>query len=86
MGLRSWIATKLIKFAIGGKTMNWLEGKKTYIVMGITIILGLIESWNGYCAGLVEPMKWCVNINIPEIVFVILGALGIYTRAVAKPK
>ena len=55
--------------------MKFLEGKKTYIVMAVTAIIGGIDALNQ--AGL-------IHFAIPSFVFIILATLGIYTRAVAK--
>ena len=57
------------------KILKALEGKKTYIVMAVTAIIGGIDALNQ--AGL-------IHFAIPSFVFVILATLGIYTRAVAK--
>ena len=85
MSLKSWLAKSLLKLAIGGKTMDWLNGKKTYLTMIVIIVLGVIDAWNGYC-GLENTVPFCFNINIPEVVYIVLAALGIYTRSVVKPK
>ena len=66
--------------------LKFLDGYKTYITMAVIIILAVINGWNEYCGGLIEAPNWCIDIAIPEYVFAILGALGIYTRKVAKPK
>lgn len=64
--LKSWIAKKAIKKAIGGnmfaKIMAALEGKKTYITALIAAILGLAEAY---------------GVKIPEYVYVLLGAFGL---------
>lgn len=57
--------------------MKWLQGKKTYLVMIATILIGGIDA---------ADASGVINFNIPETVYVVLGALGIYTRAVVKPK
>ena len=59
--------------------MKWLEGKKTYLVMACIIIFGALDAWNEYCLG-----GTCKVVEIPSFVFSLLGALGIYTRKVAK--
>jgi len=61
--------------------LSFLEGKKTYLVMICVIVFGALDAWNGYCA-----TEACKVIEIPAYVFSILGALGIYTRIVAKTK
>lgn len=55
--------------------MKFLEGKKTYIVMVVTAIVGGIDALNQ-----AHLIAW----SIPSFVFVILAMLGVYTRAVAK--
>ena len=57
------------------KILKALEGKKTYIVMAVTAIVGGIDALNQ--AGL-------IGFSIPSYAFVILASLGVYTRAVAK--
>jgi len=64
---------------------KFLEGKRTYATMAVIIILAVINAWNGYCQGLAVVPSYCVSIAVPEWVFAILAALGIYTRAIAKP-
>lgn len=59
-----------------------LAGKKTFIVMGVVIILGAIESYNQHCG---NPVNLCKALDIPPFVYSALGALGIWTRKVAKP-
>jgi hypothetical protein len=44
------------------KILEFLQGKKTYIVMGITFVLGGLTA---------------VGIEIPPIVYVVLGGLGL---------
>ena len=56
--------------------LKFLQGKKTYLVMIATIIIGGIDTANQ--AGV-------IHFTIPAIAYTVLGALGIYTRAVAKP-
>jgi len=66
--------------------LKFLEGKKTFLTMAVIIILAAVNGWNEYCKGLEVIPSYCVNIAVPEWVFALLGALGIYTRAIAKPK
>lgn len=54
--------------------------------MAVIIILGLIDGWNSSCASMPDPVAWCINVRIPEWVFALLGALGIYTRSLANKK
>lgn len=63
--------------------MNWLNGKKTYATMAVIIILAGINGWNEYCL-LNNVPAFCMQIIVPEWVFGVLGALGIYTRKVAN--
>ena len=56
-----------------------LDGKKTYLTMACIIIFGALDAWNEYCGN-----GSCKVIQVPSILFVILGALGIYTRSVVK--
>lgn len=63
--------------------MKWLEGKKTYIVLIVTIALGLVETWNQYCLG-ADVVTFCRQIQVPGFIFTGLGMLGIYTRSVVK--
>ena len=83
MSIKDWFIKRAIKNLIkklekeNNAMWKWLEGKKTYMVMAVTLILGAIEA--GQQAGIIT---W----QIPGLVFTILGALGWYTRSVAKPK
>jgi hypothetical protein len=78
MSLKEWIITKAVVKTIKESAMwKFLEGKKTILTCAAIAIFGGIDAMNA--AGL-------TNIQIPAIVFSILGALGIWTRAVAKPK
>ncbi len=62
--------------------LYFLEGKRTYLVLGAALVLGVIDSWNGYCAG-PGAAEFCFNIEVPGFVFSGLAALGIYTRKLA---
>ena len=62
-----------------GKILKALEGKKTYLTMALVIIFGALDAWNEYCGN-----GSCKVIQVPSVIFVILGALGVYTRKVAK--
>jgi hypothetical protein len=67
-----WLITKIVVKKIKESAMwKFLEGKKTYLILATTIILGGLEA---------------ANIVIPGYVYAILGGLGLWTRAVAKPK
>ena len=84
MGLKEWITEKVVV----GAVKPWydkLEGKKTYIVLVVTLLLGGLETWNALCGETIQA-KWCVDFIVPPYVYAILAALGIYTRSVAKPK
>lgn len=70
----NWIK-KLRKDKKMEKFLKAIEGKKTYITMGVIAILGAVGALNQ--AGV-------TNIQIPDMVFTILAALGVYTRSVSK--
>ena len=57
------------------KIWKALEGKKTYLVMAVTAVLGGIGALND--AGL-------THIQVPEFIFTVPATAGIYTRKVAK--
>ena len=82
MGLKEYLITKIVVTKIKESAM-WkaLEGKKSFIVAGLTLAFGALDVWNQYCGG-----AGCKVIEIPAIVFTVLGALGLWTRSVAKPK
>lgn len=65
--------------------MEFLKGKRTYIVLAVTVILGVIESWNKYCAG-ADVVTFCTHIEVPGFVFAALASLGIYTRSLTDKK
>lgn len=65
--------------------MKWLEGKKTYIVLAVALILGGVDAWNTACLDAVD-ISWCKQLAVPSWVFSVLAAMGIWTRSVAKPK
>lgn len=60
--------------------MEKLRGLRTYLTLGALIVLGAIDTYNGYC---VSNALTCKAFNVPEIVYVVLGGLGIYTRSLA---
>ena len=82
MGIKEWLIEKVIVNKIK-ETAMWklLDGKKTYIVLILTIVFGALDTWNAHCG-----TQGCKMIEVPAIVFSVLGALGLWTRAVAKPK
>lgn len=84
MGIKDWFTEKVV-VAFIKPIYDKLEGKKTYVVLGVAVILGIVETWNSLCGETIQD-KWCVDFIIPPVVYAILAALGIYTRAVAKPK
>lgn len=57
-----------------------LKGIKTYLTLGVLVILAGVDAYNGYC---VSNALTCKAFNVPEIVYAILGGLGIYTRSIA---
>ena len=80
MGLIEWVVTKIaVKKTKESAMGKFLEGKKTYIVLGLTILFGALDAYNEYCGG-----AGCKTFQVPSIVFSILGGLGLWTRAVAK--
>ena len=83
MGIKEWLIEKVIVNKIKESTVwKLLEGKKSYLVMTVIIVFGAIDAWNAHCGA----TQGCKVVEIPAIVFTVLGALGIWTRAVAKPK
>lgn len=75
---KSWLVVKVLK--------GWydkLDGKKTYIIMAVGILMAGIDVWNSLCG---EQFTWCKDLVIPPWVFAVLFSLGIYTRSQAKPK
>jgi len=84
MSVKDWFIEKL-GIAYLKPLYEKLEGKKTYIIMAVAILFAGIDTWNALCGEQIVT-SWCNDINIPPYVFGILAALGIYTRAVAKPK
>ena len=60
--------------------MNWLDGKRTYIILAVMIILGMVDSWNEFCAS-AHAFEYCPNIEIPPVVYSILAAMGVVTRS-----
>lgn len=82
MGIKDWFIGKVVvKYIKESSMWKILEGKKTYITMALIVIFGGLDAWNTHCI-----TEGCKVINIPPFVFSVLGALGIWTRAVAKPK
>lgn len=84
MSITNWIMEKVIVAKLK-PLYDKLEGKKTYVIMTVAIILALIDQWNGVCGEVIKA-SWCKDLYVPPFVFAVLAALGIYTRAVAKPK
>ena len=81
------IKKRIIKIAITDwlkeeKMFNFLAGKRTYITMALIIIFGALDAYNGHCL----TTELCKSFAVPAWIFSILGALGIYTRSIAKPK
>lgn len=64
------------------EALKALEGKKTYLILGVAVILGAIDGYNDHCVRTAE----CIAFDVPPVVYSILAALGIYTRKIAKPK
>jgi len=82
MSIKDWIVEK-VGVSFLKPLWDKLEGKKTYIIMGITVIFAGIDTWNAHCG---VPTNLCKELNVPVYVYGILATLGIYTRAVVKPK
>lgn len=80
MGIKDWITEKVV-IGFLKKKYDSLEGKKTYIIMAVGILMAAIDVWNGLCG---EQFTWCKDVFIPAWIFGVLFALGIYTRKVAK--
>ncbi len=60
--------------------MDWLEGKRTYIILAVMILLGMVDGWNEFCAS-ATAFEYCFNIEIPPFVYSLLAAMGVVTRA-----
>jgi len=78
MGIKTWFVERAIKNFIkklekeNNAMFNWLKGKKTYAVIATTAILGGLGALNQ--AGVTD-------VQIPDLVFTILGALGLWTNS-----
>ena len=59
--------------------MKLLEGKKTYIVMLVTIILSVIDEHYAQCM-----TEVCASTDIPNWIYGVMAGLGVWTRRVAK--
>lgn len=81
MGVKTWLIEK-VAIKEGNKMLDKLEGKKTYIVLGVTALLGALDAYNGHCVA----TALCKSFDVPPVVYTILAGLGVYTRAIAKPK
>lgn len=75
------LKNKVIEFLIireGKKMLGKLEGYRTYIVNGTNLIMGVwLAASQAGVEGIPPP---------PGALIAILAGLGIYTRAIAKPK
>lgn len=58
--------------------MEKLKGFRTYIILGVAVILGGIDSYNAHC---LANSAVCHAFSVPPIVYSILAGLGIYTRS-----
>ena len=78
MSIKNWIVERAIKNFVkklekeNNKMFNWLKGRKTYAVLGITAVLGAIGALN---------QSGATDIQIPDMVFTILGALGLWSNS-----
>lgn len=79
--IKQWLINRFVEKE-GKKIAGKLEGKKTYLVMTVTALLGAIDAYNQHCVGTGS----CTSYEVPAIAYTVLASLGIYTRAVAKPK
>jgi hypothetical protein len=84
MAILDWIKEKVV-VSVLKPWYDKLEGKKTYIILGVSLALGLLETWNALCGETIQA-KWCVDLIVPPWIYAALAALGIYTRKVAKLK
>jgi hypothetical protein len=82
MGLGDWIIEKVVVGKLK-PIIDKLQGKKTYLILGVALILGALETWNALCGETINA-QWCVDFIVPPYVYSILAALGIYTRSIAK--
>ena len=82
MGIKDWLTEKVV-ISFLKPLYDKLEGKKTYIVLGVAMVLGLVETWNALCGETVQA-KWCIDFVVPPVVYAVLAALGIYTRSQSK--
>lgn len=57
--------------------LDKLKGYRTYLTLGVVVILGAIDAYNGHCVA----TQTCKAFQIPGLVFTALGFLGIYTRS-----
>jgi len=55
-----------------------LNGYKTYIILGIAVILGGIDTYNAHC---LANAVVCKAFSVPPFIYSILAGLGIYTRS-----
>lgn len=62
------------------KFIKFLNGKKTYLVLGVAVILGAIDTYNAQCVA----TNLCHAFDVPPYVYSILAGLGIYTRSQVK--
>ena len=60
--------------------MEKLKGFRTYLVLGVAVILGAVDSYNAHC---IANELVCKAFEVPSFVYSILAALGIYTRSLA---
>jgi len=63
------------------KIIKFLDGKKTYIVLSVSVILGAIDSYNSYCEA---NSIVCHSFSVPPFIYSTLAMLGIYTRSQVK--
>ena len=64
--------------------LKFLEGKKTYLVMVVMIVLSAVNGFSDYCGDLTEAPSYCFTGGVPEWIYTVLATLGIYTRKIVK--
>lgn len=61
--------------------LDKLKGYRTYVVLGVAVILGAVDAYNAHC---IANAVVCKAFSVPPIVYSILAALGLYTRSLAN--
>lgn len=59
-----------MSITLAGRTLlNWVDGKKTYMVAGLTLAVGIYQGYTGH--------------SVPEVLAWVLGAAGLSTHRAA---